>query len=216
MYARSLLVSVRTVECDIDVVLDTTRAGDSPRTVERAVNIRTTLRDVVEQLRCRTPHPHWREPMDTDGDAAIATVLNHQYVGTTTIDTVAAALEDGESALNRLADVGRIERVGGEVTVPLVGEAGRYNWRVLVNVLDDLLETLTEKADRVSARLTADGVDGDSRSIKLWRAVGEWLETLRAVLGTVAREMGYMRQRTGERARRARLLANAIAEVTQK
>lgn len=214
MYAQSLLGSVRTVECDIDAVLGAAHAGCDPRTVERAVDIRATLRDVGEQLRCRTPHPHWREPAESAEDTAVATVLDHLYVGAGTVNTLKDALDDGESGLRRLADADRIERVDDVVTVPLVGDAGRHNWRVLVDILDDTLEALTEKAGRVSARLSADGVDDEDRSVRLWRAIFEWLEGLRAVLGTVAREMGYMRRRTGERARKAQLLTNALRGVT--
>lgn len=213
MYAQSLLVSVRAIEQSLDTVLASHRVGDAAATDTQAMSIRSTLRDVAEQLRSVTPSPGWQANGQAEADAAVRTVLDRIYVGEPEVDAVEQAVTEDNPSVASLVSSGRVHDVAGIVVVPLVGPAGDDNWRVLVDVLRDRLETVLEKTRTVEARLRADGLGDGSHLLDRWQAIDDRIDALVELLARVGTHASYVRRKAADRSARVRRLVTEIETV---
>lgn len=202
MQANSVLGNARAVDGLLEDLLGFRRLAGRRGPTAYAAAIRATLDDLVVLLAACAPAPAWRED-GTRGtasgsagrDAALGDLLWGLYEdGTATVETLAGRIDGGKEEIAALAGEARIERVGEYVVVPLVGPRAGDNWRVLLDVLVDVLGEIHRKAKRVDRRVRADGDRADGTFDRVADRIGVLAETLDRLDG-FARNVGRLSTR---------------------
>ncbi|UPW02276.1 hypothetical protein M0R88_09340 [Halorussus gelatinilyticus] len=179
MQAQSLLGSARALDRRLDDLLSATVLAGDPAAWDDAAVVRTTLTDVAEQLRAGAPFPTGGDPAPRD-EAFVGLLAALDERDRPTPERVAAALDGGERALDRLRETGRVEVAGSRVVVPLGRDPAGSNWWALLEYLRDSVADLAGKASRVRGRVVVDGAD--AALVAAWDSVVERLDALETVL----------------------------------
>lgn len=216
MHAQSLLLSIRDVEQSLDDVLTNHRLTDATATTTQIAAIRSTLQDVATQLRGVTPAPGWKTSGEAGQDASVRTTFVRMYEGASTVDEVESAIDEGLPSLDVLVASGRVVTVDDHVLVPLSGPVAADNWRVLVDVLEDRLETVRSKIRKIKARLRADGLASESRLLDRWEAIEDRIGALVELLVRVSAHTNYIRQKAATKSLRIETLVNEMEALLQQ
>lgn len=191
MQANSLLGCARAIDGLLEDLLGLRRLAGRRDPPAHAAAIRATLDDVVAMLSAVAPAPTWHDH-NRGEDAVLGALLRGLYDdGAASVERLAARLDGGAAAIADLAGTGRVERVEGYVLVPLSGPHAGDNWRVVLEVLGDVLTGIHRKARRVRRRIGADGgseVGTFDRVADRLRVLAESLDRL----GSHARYVGRL------------------------
>lgn len=188
MQAHSLLLSVRAAEARLEEVPIGRIDETAPAARRIAGEVRATLRGLVEQLyaapaitgdRPDRLHDEWVD------DVLVATYRRESIVEA----DLAEELDCDDEELQELVDAGRIDRIAGRLVVP-VGPSYTashrpghvHNWRLLVEVLDDVLERLKRRIERVHDELLAVGAESGGGLLSLWTSAIDRIEALQTTL----------------------------------
>ncbi len=178
MQAQSILGSARLVDRRLDDLLSATLLADDPAAWNHAAVVRATLTDVAEQLRAGAPFPTG-DPAAAD-ESLFGVLGVVAECGQATPERVAATIDGGETALDRLRAADRVEVTGSRLVVPLDGDSAGSNWLAVLEYLQKSVADLAAKASRVHSRVVVDGAD--PALVDAWDSVTERLDALETVL----------------------------------
>jgi len=228
MYADSLLHGVRQIHQQGDQLL-TLRTFSGPDPHHRVEITTSVLLDIAELLRANSPLPldpvahgnmpdeaeylpdggvHAHTEADTSrGDCLVSQLIETSYEeGPPTVDGL-----DSET-VDRVADADRLETVDSWVIVPLSATTPyAHNWRPLIEVVLDRLDSVLEDYRRVARRARSE--NSDRLVVDGLETVVEMLEVLSSVIQRADATSRYVRTRTDHR--QDELLSKVADTTTQ-